>query len=79
MEFQNFLALGSGMRVDENLVAELIGNGVCELNRQGEVNISATGRALLEAMNLTPKPMKRFKIRGDGASELIDQMFSELN
>ena len=40
--------------------------------------LSPTGRLLIEKMGITPKPMKRLKISGDDASELIDKMFSEL-
>jgi hypothetical protein len=29
-------------------------------------------------MGLTPKPMKRLKITGSDASDLVDKMFSEL-
>ena len=30
-------------------------------------------------MGLTPKPMKRIKITGNEASDVIDKMFDELN
>jgi hypothetical protein len=40
--------------------------------------LTADGRRLIEKMGLTPKPMKRLKITGSDASELLDRMFSEL-
>ena len=35
-------------------------------------------KAYEKKMGLTPKPMKRLKITGNDASELLDRMFSEL-
>ena len=43
-----------------------------------KVYLTSKGRKLIEAMGLTPKPMKRIKVTGNDASDLIDRIFGEL-
>jgi hypothetical protein len=44
-----------------------------------KVTLTAKGRKLIQSMGLTPKPMKRIKVTGTDASELIDKIFEELD
>ena len=54
------------------------GHGFCITDIKSNAILTSTGRLLIEKMGITPKPMKRLKISGNDASELIDKMFSEL-
>ena len=56
----------------------LVKNKFCEIGSKSNVGLTADGRRLIEKMGLTPKPMKRLKITGSDASDLVDKMFSEL-
>ena len=52
-------------------------NKVAE-NETKKITLTTKGRQLIHSMGLTPKPMKRIKVTGNDASELIDKIFSEL-
>ena len=43
-----------------------------------KIALTTKGRQLIHSMGLTPKPMKRIKVTGNDASELIDKIFGEL-
>jgi 2-keto-4-pentenoate hydratase len=66
------------MIVDEKDATNLIENKFCAIGSKSIVGLTADGRRLIEKMGLTPKPMKRLKITGSDASDLVDKMFSEL-
>jgi len=53
-------------------------NGFCEVNEAKKITLTTKGRQLIQSMGLTPQPMKRIKVTGNDASELIDKIFSEL-
>ena len=53
-------------------------NGFCERNETKKITLTTKGRQLIHSMGLTPKPMKRIKVTGNDASELIDKIFGEL-
>ena len=48
------------------------------INKTKKITLSTKGRQLIQSMGLTPKPMKRIKVTGNDASELIDKIFGEL-
>ena len=49
-----------------------------ELNEAKKITLTTKGRQLIQSMGLTPKPMKRIKVTGNDAAELIDKIFEEL-
>jgi hypothetical protein len=77
-DFRTLLLLESDMIVDEKDATNLIENKFCAIGSKSIVGLTADGRRLIEKMGLTPKPMKRLKITGSDASDLVDKMFSEL-
>ena len=48
------------------------------INEAKKIILTPKGRQLIQSMGLTPKPMKRIKVTGNDASELIDKIFGEL-
>jgi hypothetical protein len=77
-DFNTLLLLESDMAVDEEDAMNLVENKFCKKDTKSNIVLTADGRRLIEKMGLTPKPMKRLKITGSDASELLDRMFSEL-
>lgn len=77
-DFNTLLLLESDMAVDEEDAMNLVKNKFCKKDTKSNIVLTADGRRLIEKMGLTPKPMKRLKITGSDASELLDRMFSEL-
>ena len=77
-DLNTLLLLESDMMVDAEDAANLVKNKFCEKNAKSNIELTGDGRRLIEKMGLTPKPMKRLKITGSDASELLDKMFSEL-
>ena len=77
-DFNTLLLLESDMAVDEEDAMNLLENKFCKKDTKSNIVLTADGRRLIEKMGLTPKPMKRLKITGSDASELLDRMFSEL-
>ena len=67
--YPSFLDAADGLLNDAELYPQANGPGIL---------LTADGRRLIEKMGLTPKPMKRLKITGSDASDLVDKMFSEL-
>ena len=78
LELKALLLLESDLRVSAGDANSLVENGFCTKDAKSNAILSSAGRLLIEKMGITPKPMKRLKISGDDASELIDKMFSEL-
>ena len=77
-DLTTLLLLESDMMVDAEDAANLVKHKFCEKNAKSNIELTGDGRRLIEKMGLTPKPMKRLKITGSDASELLDKMFSEL-
>ena len=67
-----------GVKVEESKLENLISHQLCNVDQNSNVNLTSKGRILIQEMGLTPKPMKRIKITGNEASDVIDKMFDEL-
>ena len=78
LDLKALLLLESGLKVSSGDANSLVQNGFCTKDTKSNAKLSSAGRLLIEKMGISPKPMKRLKISGDDASELIDKMFSEL-
>ena len=78
LDLKALLLLESGLKVSAGDSNSLVQNGFCTKDNKSNAKLSSAGRLLIEKMGISPKPMKRLKISGDDASELIDKMFSEL-
>ena len=77
LDLKALLLLESDLRVSAGDANSLVENGFCITDIKSNAILTSTGRLLIEKMGITPKPMKRLKISGNDASELIDKMFSE--
>ena len=78
LDLKALLLLESDLKVNVEDATSLVENGCCVKDAKSNATLSSAGRLLIEKMGITPKPMKRLKISGSDASELIDKMFSEL-
>ena len=78
LDLKALLLLESDLKVSARDANSLVENGFCITDIKSNAILTSTGRLLIEKMGITPKPMKRVKISGNDASELIDKMFSEL-
>ena len=67
------------MSVLEIHAKKIINCGICEMNANGNICLTAEGRALQNKMKLQTKVMKKIKLDGDDASNLVDQMLSKIN
>ena len=77
-DFKNLLLLEAELPISAVETTQLQRNGFCELNDSKKIILTTKGRQLILSMGLTPKPMKRIKVTGNDASELIDKIFGEL-
>ena len=77
-DFNSLLLIEAGVKVEESKLKNLISNQLCNVDQNSNVNLTSKGRILIQEMGLTPKPMKRIKITGNEASDVIDKMFDEL-
>ena len=66
------------MPINPEETTQLQRDGFCELNEAKKISLTTKGRQLIQSMGLTPKPMKRIKVTGNDAAELIDKIFEEL-
>ena len=78
LDLKALLLLESDLKVSAGDANSLVENGFCIKDSKSNAILTSAGRLLIEKMGITPKPMKRLKVSGDDASELIDKMFSEL-
>ena len=78
VDFKNLLLLEAGLPIDAVGTSQLQSEGFCDISEDVKVTLTAKGRKLIQSMGLTPKPMKRIKVTGSDASELIDKIFEEL-
>jgi hypothetical protein len=76
--FKNLLLLEAGLPVGPQEASQLRSEGFCVIDDLKKVILTPKGRKLIKSMGLTPKPMKRIKVTGNDASELIDKIFGEL-
>ena len=79
VDFKNLLLLEAGLPIDAVGTSQLQSEGFCDISEGVKVTLTAKGRKLIQSMGLTPKPMKRIKVTGADASELIDKIFEELD
>tara|TARA_Y100001978_G_C23643429_1_gene409495 strand:- start:217 stop:1059 length:843 start_codon:yes stop_codon:yes gene_type:complete len=77
-DFNSLLLIEAGVKVEESKLKNLISHQLCNVDQNSNVNLTSKGRILIQEMGLTPKPMKRIKITGNEASDVIDKMFDEL-
>ena len=77
-DFKNLLLLEAELPISAEGTTQPQRDGFCELNEAKKITLSTKGRRLIQSMGLTPKPMKRIKVTGNDASELIDKIFGEL-
>ena len=77
-DFKTLLLLEAELSISAEETTQLQLGGFCELNEAKKIILTAKGRQLIQSMGLTPKPMKRIKVTGNDASELIDKIFGEL-
>ena len=77
-DFNSLLLVEAGVKVEESKLKNLISHQLCNVDQNSNVNLTSKGRILIQEMGLTPKPMKRIKITGNEASDVIDKMFDEL-
>ena len=64
-DFNSLLLIEAWVKVDESKLKNLINDQFCNIDQNSNVT-------------LTTKPMKRIKITGNEASNVIDKMFDEL-
>ena len=77
-DFKNLLLLEAELPISAKETGQLQRNGFCEMDEAKKIALTTKGRQLIHSMGLTPKPMKRIKVTGNDASELIDKIFGEL-
>ena len=77
-DFKNLLLLEAELSISSKEATQLQLNGFCGLTESKKITLTTKGRQLIQSMGLTPKPMKRIKVTGNDASELIDKIFGEL-
>ena len=77
-DFKNLLLLEADLPISLDEASQLMKEGFCTINDTQRVHLTSKGRKLIESMGLTPKPMRRIKVTGSDASELIDKIFGEL-
>ena len=78
VDFKNLLLLEAELPINAEETMQLQRDGFCEFNEAEKLTLTAKGRHLIQLMGLTPKPMKRIKVTGNDAAELIDKIIEEL-
>ena len=78
VDFKTLLLLEAELPINADETTQLQRDGFCDFNEAKKLTLTAKGRNLIQLMGLTPKPMKRIKVTGNDASELIDKIFEEL-
>ena len=76
-DFEAFMSITSNLKVSSSDALKLIEKGIC-IKVGSSVELSTKGRELLSNMKLRTKPMKKIKLSGNQAENLIDNMFAEL-
>ena len=78
-DFKLFLSMAAGLPVETSAAKNLANCNICDVLENEKVILSSIGRKLLVDMKLESRPMKKVKIQGDAAEDLIDEMFASLN
>ncbi len=76
-DFEMFMSLTSNLKVTSSSAKNLIDLGLC-VEEKNNIELSQKGKELLSDMQLRTKPMKKIKLSGSQAENLIDNMFEEL-
>jgi GAF domain-containing protein len=74
-----FLILSADLKAEKNTATNLIKAGLCKETENQVIAMTAKGRILQDKMKLEIKPMKKIKLSGNAAENLINQMFESLN
>ncbi len=77
-DFKIFLAINSHIKTDKKSAHRLLKNQLCKIGDQRDLILTPKGQRLKDKMNLEAKPMKRIKLNGGAADDLIDEMFANL-
>lgn len=78
-DFTTFITLCGDMPVSDDAGANLITSGLVSRGDNGAYTLSSQGRALQGEMKLQAKVMKKFKVEGDAAESLLNDMLTELS
>ena len=76
-DFEAFMSITSNLKVSSSDALKLIEKDIC-VKVGSDFELSTKGRELLSNMKLRTKPMKKIKLSGNQAENLIDNMFAEL-
>ena len=61
------------------MLKNLISHYSCNIDKNSSVTLTSKGRILIQEIGFTPKPIKKVKISGNEASNVIDKMFDDHN
>ncbi|MDC0563772.1 GAF domain-containing protein [Alphaproteobacteria bacterium] len=78
-DFTAFITLCSDMPIADIPSTSLLDSGLIFRGESGSFSLSAGGRALQGEMKLQAKVMKKFKVEGDAAESLLNEMLTELS
>ncbi len=76
-DFEIFMSLTTNLKVTSSSAKNLIDLGLC-VEEKNNIELSQKGKELLSDMQLRTKPMRKIKLSGSQAENLIDNMFEEL-
>ena len=78
-DFTAFITLCSDMPIADIPSTSLLDSGLVFRGESGAFSLSAGGRSLQGEMKLQAKVMKKFKVEGDAAESLLNEMLTELS
>jgi hypothetical protein len=78
-DFKTFITLCSDMPIADTPSASLLQSSLVFRGESGAYSLSADGRTLQGDMKLQAKVMKKFKIEGDAAEALLNEMLTEVS
>jgi len=78
-DFKTFITLCSDMPIADTPSASLLQSGLVFRGESGVYSLSAGGRSLQGDMKLQAKVMKKFKVEGDAAEALLNEMLTEIS
>ena len=78
-DFKMFITLCSDMPIADTPSASLLQSSLVFRGESGAYSLSADGRSLQGDMKLQAKVMKKFKVEGDAAEALLNEMLTEVS
>ena len=78
-DFKTFITLCSDMPIADTPSSSLLQSSLVFRGESGAYSLSADGRTLQGDMKLQAKVMKKFKIEGDAAEALLNEMLTEVS